>query len=237
MRYLRKTLVLLAILSIIYSCSGYYKITESTDPYKGITSLRLIQEPWAFSAIEKDDWGGRYSYNLKSGLLSQSKPGELPQVSLTIELVTRVRAEELDSILFFDLDQEKIKIESTRYTYKQFEQSTTSESTATTTETKSGNKETAKDKKTNDQKAVTTRTTTTEAGTFQLMSREFEIPANLWEPIANSSQIAYRLYLGNEGIDVRLSGKETARIKDFFSRVIQQRDKNYQAIPEGQKKW
>jgi hypothetical protein len=233
-----KKLLLFMILGLLFTaCSTVNKIVEVDDSFKGIKTIKLKQEPDALSVTERSILGGRYSYNTKIRLVSEAKSGEIPTVVISFELVTRIRADELDSILFLDMDQEKIKITSLNYSYKQFQRSSSSESTTTSTESKTESKNTDSGQKTTPAKTVTTQTSTTESGTYQLMSRRFIVPENLWIPIVHSKRVSYRIYLGSEGIDVKLSASENARLKDFFHQVIQQRDKVHQVIPEGKMKW
>ncbi|MBL7968179.1 MAG: hypothetical protein JNK09_14350 [Prolixibacteraceae bacterium] len=234
---MKKLLLFLISGLVITACSTVNKIVEVDDSFKGIKTIKLKQEPDALSVTEKSILGGRYSYTTKVRLISEAKSGEIPTVVISFELVTGIRADELDSILFFDLDQEKIKITSVNYSYKQFQRSSSSESTTTSTESKIESKNTDSGQKTTPAKTVTTQTSTTESGTYQLMSRRFIIPENLWIPIVHSKRISYRIYLGSEGIDVKLSLSENARLKEFFNRVIQQRDKVRSGIPEGKMKW
>ena len=233
-----KKLLFFLISGLLFTaCSTVNKIVELDDSFKGIKTIKLSQNPDAFSVTEKSVLGGRYSYTTKISLISEAKSGESPSVVISFELLTGIRTDELDSILFFDLDQEKIKITSTNYSYKQFQRSSSSESTTTSTESKTENKNTGSEQKTTPAKTVTTKTSTTESGTYQLMSRRFSVPENLWIPIVHSNRISYRIYLGNEGIDVKLTSLENNRVKDFFNRVIQQRDKVHQPIQDGKMKW
>lgn len=71
----------------------------------------------------------------------------------------------------------------------------------------------------------------------QIGSSQFRVPENLWVPIVYSIEIKYRFYMGKDEIDVKLTRKETSKLKDYFNRVIQLRDANLPPIPEGQKKW
>ncbi len=234
---MNKLLLFLISGLLLTACSTVNKIVELDDSYKGIKTIKLNQEPDAFSVTEKSILGGKYSYITKINLISEAKSGESPTVVISFELITGIQTDELDSILFFDLDQEKIKITSINYSCKQFQRSSSSESTTTSTESKAENKNTGSGQKTTPAKTVTTHTSSTESGTYQLMSRRFIVPENLWIPIVHSNRISYRIYLGNEGIDVKLTSLENNRVKDFFNRVIQQRDIVRSAIPEGKMKW
>jgi hypothetical protein len=75
------------------------------------------------------------------------------------------------------------------------------------------------------------------SGSNQIESSQFFIPENLWVPIAYSDEIQYRFYQAEEGVDVKLTPKETSKLKEYFNRAIQLRDANLPSIPEGQKKW
>jgi len=67
--------------------------------------------------------------------------------------------------------------------------------------------------------------------------KNYIIPENIWISIVHSNQIGLRLNQGKEEIEVKLSISEITCLKDFFNRAIHYREKNFQAIPEGKKKW
>ncbi|HCY41365.1 MAG TPA: hypothetical protein DHV48_08435 [Prolixibacteraceae bacterium] len=73
--------------------------------------------------------------------------------------------------------------------------------------------------------------------TSQLMLREFVVPENLWVSIVHSKSILYRLYIGHDGIDVELTDSEMNKVREFFNKVIQQRDALFPPVPDGKMKW
>jgi hypothetical protein len=77
----------------------------------------------------------------------------------------------------------------------------------------------------------------TENKSSPLMNRKFIVPENLWVSIVHSQEIDYRLYAGKQEVDVKLNTSETAKLKEFFQKAIQQREANLSPVPEGQKKW
>lgn len=236
---MRTPVYVMILFVLLVSCSGINRIVEINDPYKNLKSIRLSQQPDAFSDSKKGPLGGRALYGLTTNLISESQKGEKPRVKICFDLITGIRTDEFDSVMYFDLDQEKIKLVSGKYNYRQFDRSSTSStsSTITSVEKKPDGKTDLSAKAAENVKTENTQTTTVEDGNYQLMTREFMVPENLWIPIANTREIGYRLYIGYEGIDVELSQSEMTKVRDFFNQVIQLRDAVSPSIPEGQKKW
>ncbi len=174
---------------LLNSCSTINKVIEVDDQYKEIKSIKLRQQPSAYSVEKNGHLGGRSSYNLTANLISEIKSGIIPDTKIDFQFITGIRSDELDSVMYLVLDLEKIKLVSANYKYK------------------------------------------------QLMSREFIVPENLWVSIVHSKTILYRLYIGHEGIDVELTDSEMNKVREFFSRVIQQRDTLFPSTPEGKMKW
>jgi len=173
----------------LISCGTTNRIVEIKDSFKEIKGIKLLQKPQAVSSEKTGSFGAHRYYNLKvSYLFQQLKKGQTIVIA-EFQMTTRVSTDELDSILFFDLDHEKVKLIST------------------------------------------------ENNSYQLMKREFIVPENLWVSIVHSQEIFYRLYVGKEGVDVKLNASEISKVKEFFQRAIQQRDADRPPVPEGQKKW
>lgn len=236
---MKKYLAILFAVLILNSCSTSNKIIEIDDPYKELKSIKLRQQPSAYSAEKKGRLGQMASYRLTIQLVSEIKPGNRPETGINFRLVTRIRADELDSVMYFVLDKEKIKLVSANYKYKQFNESSSSSTTSTATSVEkkpAGNSDTTT-KPSEKVNLITTHTTTAEQGTYQLMSREFMVPENLWVSIVHSKRIQYRLYIGREGIDVELTGSEMNKVREFFTRIIQQRDSLFHPIPDDHMKW
>lgn len=182
---MKKILFILFACLLLNSCSTINKINQ----YKEIKSIKLRQQPSAYSIEKNGHFGGRSSYNLTTNLISELKSGIKPETKIEFQFITGIRSYELDSVMYLVLDQEKIKLASANYKYK------------------------------------------------QLISREFIVPENLWVSIVHSKTILYRLYIGREGIDVELTVSEKKRVREFFNKVIQQRDAMFPAIPDGKMKW
>lgn len=186
---MRPILLLLWIMFFLISCGTTNRIIEIEDSFKKIKGIKLAQNPEAHSSEKTRSFGGRKNYNLKVNyLFQQLKEGQTILVA-EFQMTTPVSADELDSILFFDLDHEKVRLISTAN------------------------------------------------NSSHLMKREFMVPENLWFPIVYSQEIFFRLYVGKEGVDVKLNASEISKVKEFFQRAIHLRDANIPPIPEEQKKW
>ncbi len=220
----------------LISCASTNRIVEINDSYKEIKGIRLIQKPEASSSEKIGSFGGRNQYNLDSSFLFEITKNGQSSLIAEFKITTSVSTDELDSIMFLDLDNEKIKLVSVKYNFKQFDRSSSSSTVSTSVENKStekGEKSTQAEKPV---KTTVTHTNSTENNSYLLMKREFVIPENLWISIANTEKIQYRLYLGNDGIDVKLNAGQTRKLKDFMSKALQIRDANLPPTPEGLKK-
>ena len=219
------------------SCGTTNRIVEIEDSFKEIKGIKLLQEPEAVSSEKTGSFGGRKHYNLKVSYLFQQLKKRQTILMAEFQMTTPVSGDELDSILFFDLDHEKVRLISSEYKYKQFDSSSSSSTTSTSVENKTAEKSGKSAEPSKTVKTTTTQTISTENNSYQLMKREFIVPENLWVSIAHSQEIFYRLYVGKEGVDVKLNASEISKVKEFFQKAIQQRDANQPPVPEGQKKW
>ncbi|MBA4408317.1 MAG: hypothetical protein Q8S54_14255 [Bacteroidota bacterium] len=174
----------------LFSCATTNRIIEIEDSFKEIKGIKLVQNLKAYSSEKTGSFGGIKYYNLNLSYLFEKQKNGQSILNAEFQMTTPVSPGELDSILFLNLDHEKIKLISTEYKYN-----------------------------------------------GKLMKRKFVVPENLWISIANSQEIFYRVDVGNEGIDVRLTASETLKVKEFFNRAIQQREAGQPPVPDGQKKW
>ena len=165
--------------------------------------------------------GSRY-YSFSFSYVLEIKKDESASLTLETQTQTPIRADELDSVLFLNLDNEKIKLISADSSLK-----------------KIGNKPNISSSvsiSTDNKKEEQIVTTTTENGSYQLMFHQYIVPENLWVSIANTEKIQYRLYIGKEGIDVDLNLAQTAKLKEFLNKSMHLRDANLPPAPEGLKK-
>ena len=222
-----KNYILLSILSVLLnSCIVSTKITTTNDQYLGIDRIKLEFTPVTLQEETSESIFVKQMYNLNSTYLYEGKKGECPLLTATFQLITPIRAEELDSVMFLVLDNEKIRISSTAYTYKEYASSSASVNSSSSAANKHSGKT-----------ATNNETLTTIRGDAnQLMSRTFVIPDNLWISIANSESVGYRFYLGKDGFDAKLHQADLKKLKYFFELAICKRDANLPPTPEGLKK-
>jgi len=197
-------------------------MVEINDQYKGIKGFKLTQNLIGISAEKNASINGNKYFSVSFAYNLEIKKNELASLILTVQTQTPIRADELDSVIFLDLDNEKIKLISADSSQKKIGKrpnTTSSVSVAT-----------------DDKKEEQIITTTIENGSYQLMFHQYNIPENLWVSIANTEKILYRLYIGKEGIDIKLNLAQTAKLKDFFNKSMHLRNANLPPIPEGLKK-
>jgi len=193
-------------------------MVEINDPYKDIKGIKLMQNLIGTSAEKNASINGNRYYSISFSYVLEIKKNELASLTLEIQTQTPIRADELDSVIFLNLDNEKIKLISSDSSLKRIGKrpnTTSSVSIAT------------------DEQIVTT---TTENGNYQLMFHQYIIPENLWVSIANTEKIQYRLYIGKEGIDVKLNLAQTDKLKEFLNNSMHLRNANLPPTPEGLKK-
>jgi hypothetical protein len=204
------------------SCVSTSHLVEINDPYKETKGIKLMQNLIGISAEKNASINGTkylsvsFAYNLE---IKKSEPASL---TLEIQTQTPIRADELDSVIFINLDNEKIKLVSADSSLK--------------IKAKRPNTTSAVSIASGDKKEEQIVTTTTENGSYQLMYHQYIIPENLWFSIANTQDIRYRFYIGKEGIDVKLNLSQTEILKIFLTKSMQLRDTNLPPTPEGLKK-
>lgn len=217
-----KQSLLLWIVFFLTSCVSTSHLVEINDPYKETKGIKLMQNLIGISAEKNASINGTkylsvsFAYNLE---IKKSEPASL---TLEVQTQTPIRADELDSVIFINLDNEKIKLVSSDSNAKKIG--------------KNPNTTSAVSIAGSDKKEEQIVTTTTENGSYQLMFHQYIIPENLWVSIANTQNIQYRLYIGKEGIDVKLNFTQTEKLKVFLNKSMQLRDANLPQTPEGLKK-
>lgn len=219
---MKQSIFLFWTVFFLSSCVTRSHLVEINDPYKEIKGIKLMQNLIGKSDEKNASINGTRYYSISFAYDLEIKKNESALLTLNVQTQTPIRADELDSVIFIDLDNEKIKLVSSDSSKKKIgKKSTTASSVADATD---------------DKKEERIITTTAENVSYQLMFHQYIIPENLWVSIANTGKIQYRLYIGKEGIDVKLNLTETAKLKEFLNKSIKLRNANLPPIPEGLKK-
>jgi len=219
---MKQSILLFWTVFFLSSCVSTSHLVEINDPYKETIGIKLMQNLIGISAEKKASISGNKYYSVSFAHVLEIKKNEFASLTLEIQTQTPIRADELDSIIFIDLDSEKIKLVSSDSSLKKLGKNPNTTSSVSVS--------------TDDKKIEQTITTTTENGSYQLMFHQYKIPENLWLSIANTNKIQYRLYIGKEGIDVKLNQAETAKLKEFLFKSSNLRNANLPPMPEGLKK-
>lgn len=218
--------IFLLLVTLLSACGTASRIVENNDSYLNVDRLKVAFNSPAISQEKFGMMKISQIFNLNSTYFTEIEKDKKPELTLKFEIITPISVDELDSTAFLILDQEPIKLQSKEYTYKEYVSTSTNVETSTTSDKKSD----GKTGNTNE-----TRTTITN-GTNQLMSRTYVIPENLWVPIAYSKRISYRIYIGKDAYDARLTASESKKLNYYFELAICKRDANLPAPPENEKK-
>jgi hypothetical protein len=219
---MKQSILLLWTVFFLSSCVSRSHMVEINDPYKDIKGIKLMQNLIGTSAEKNASINGSRYYSVSFSYVLEIKKNELASLTLNIQTQTPIRADELDSVIFINLDNEKIKLVSSDFSLKKIGKIPNTTSSVNIA--------------TEDKKGEQIVTTTTENGNYQLMFHQYIIPENLWVSIANTEKIQYRLYIGKEGIDVKLNLTQTAKLKEFLNNSMHLRNSNLPPTPEGLKK-
>ena len=208
------------VLLFLSSCVSTSHLVEINDSYKEIKGIKLMQNLIGKSAEKNASINSNKYYSVSFAYKSEVKKTQIASLTLEIQTQTPIRVDDLDSVIYINLDNEKIKLVSADSSQKKIGKRPNTTSSFGS----------------DDKKEEQIVTTTTENGSYQMMYHQYKIPENLWVSIANTDKIRYRLYIGKEGIDVKLNQAETAKLKEFLIKSIKLRDANLPPIPEGLKK-
>jgi len=107
-----KSIILLLYVSILVSCSIPNRIIKKDDPNDKIKSFKLIQTPDAYSLGKKSPVKGRSYFNVTSTYLFEEKENGRPEITVNFRILPSSHSNNLDSVLFYNLDDEIIKIAS-----------------------------------------------------------------------------------------------------------------------------
>ena len=219
---MKQSILLLWTAFFLSSCVSRSHMVEINDPYKEIKGIKLMQNLIGTSVEKNASINGSRYYSVSFSYVLEIKKNELALLTLGIQTQTPIRADELDSVIFINLDNEKIKLISSDSNLKKIGKRPNTTSSVNIA--------------TDDKKEEQIVTTTTENGNYQLMFHQYKIPENLWVSIANTEKIQYRLYIGKEGIDVKMNLAQTDKLKEFLNNSMRLRDANLPPTPEGLKK-
>ncbi len=203
------------------SCSTINKILVIEDPFKEEMSIKLLQCLDGYSDERKSFFNDKdYYFPIKTIYTkSEHRAGH---VILELKLTTMAQPDELDSVIYLLIDEEKYKLVSNDYAMRNYVNSSTSSETSTSTsvekdEDSNGSSEESEEKVTTS--SVSTITTTDR--TLQAMKHTFEIPDFLWDKLITSNKIMIRAYIKSEGVDVIFKQKQQVKFSRFFREVDQ----------------
>jgi len=197
---------------ILTSCKSVNKIVETNNPDTVTKNMQLSINKETNSEVSVGAFESHKKCVMNSTYFYEEKKNLRPDLTLGISLSIPEWNEELDSVMFLDLDNEKIMLASIVNKFN----INTIENNA--------------DRNIQDPKIV-------DENRVIQMNKFYLVPENLWVSIANAEKIQYRLYFGKEGLDVKLNQIETKKLKSFIELAINKRDISFPTLPKGKKKW
>jgi len=212
---MKRTFLNLVVVLLLSSCISRSYLVKIDDPYKEIKGIKLMQNVIGRSADKAASINGNQYYSINYAYLLEIKKDQQPSMSLDVQMQTPIRTDELDSVMFLNLGNEKIRMVAFDSKLKKID--------------KSLNVLPAP----NNSPTLAERAIITENGSYQLMSQQFTVPENLWLYMVTAEKIQYRLYIGKEGIDVKLNPTETTKLHEFFSQAIKCRTEIVPSVSQG----
>jgi len=94
------------------SCASTNQIKEHRETKKEIRSIKLHQTLEAYSLNEKKDLDTKSSYKVFSNLIYKGVKGNIPEIKIEFEFDPRIIKDKADTVMFFILDGEKVRIVS-----------------------------------------------------------------------------------------------------------------------------
>ena len=95
------------VIIILASCATANRMVEINDSSKGIKSFSLDQNPKAFST---ETAGQEFFHTFTSTYIFEENGKNRPVVSASFQVKTPFKVDKLDSVLFINLNDEKIRI-------------------------------------------------------------------------------------------------------------------------------
>ncbi len=218
-RLFNGTILLMSIV-MLSSCAfaPYNRIISDKDPYKQEASVKMKQLVRGYSNERKHRFHYLPHYTATVSYLSFKSFEGNEETIIEIAVTTHISDREITPKLYLNLDNEIFELESEDYVYKEFNRSSTSTSSTITTDT-----ETKKDKETGKDKEVsstsTTFSSTTDDNAYQLMRHRYYIPNEVVKELRKANHIIYRVYRGDEGIDIEPDRKDRRKIRKFFRSI------------------
>lgn len=105
---------------ILNSCATSGRIVEISYPYKNIQGIKLTQNLIAQSTDDSILLSNRRSYSVSMIYLLEQKKNERPNLFLDVEIEPVLSSDEIDSVIYINLNNEKIRIAASEYKSKEF---------------------------------------------------------------------------------------------------------------------
>ncbi len=113
---MKRTCLYVLMAFMLFSCASTNRIKKINDPYNGIVGFKLDQSPKAYWADKtKTVVVAVYTYPVSTSYIYEEDGNNRPTVSADFQIQTPTGFGALDSVLYFNLDGEKIPLAAGDY--------------------------------------------------------------------------------------------------------------------------
>ena len=217
-------ILLLIIILSLFSCTTTNKIFINEDPFRNQTTLKLNQVLKGYSdeRVRPDHGFADYYVSFKHFFASDEKEAGNTVYHMDVKLSTRVRAYEVEPVIYLSLDGQLLELEAKDKISKMYQQG----SSSSTSSTSSSTSEDPDDENKEIVETTTTYTTSSSHNTYQLMQLRFEPDINILEKISAARKVKFRLYIENEIIDMPLRCKNRRKFEAYVKKIKNAKDKS-----------
>ena len=215
------TAKLIAAFLITVTLSGCFRnagrVIVSNDNFRKETTVKLSQFIKGYRPDDRYFLIDRHDYMVRMYHFSRTLTSGKVLNSLDVIQNYIISPYTPDSILYISLDEEVIKLTAMQIQKKLHLKSSSSSSTESKTEVE-------KDSESDSSKTTTSNTSSSSAyaNTYEMVMHSFTIPDDLVIRLAKSNSISFRLYIGNQPIDIKPSRLELKRMTSYYQ-ILEQR--------------
>ena len=122
---MKQSILIFWTVFFLSSCATSSRIVEINDPYKEIKGIKLMQNLIGKSDEKNASINGTRFYSISFAYDLEIMKNEEALLTLDVQTQIPIRADELDSVIFMNLDNEKIKLISSDSSKKRLERELT----------------------------------------------------------------------------------------------------------------
>lgn len=210
--------ILILVLSVSgHSCSQYNKIRVSHDPYREVSTMKMKQKYRVWSDDFIQSLLDVSDYRVRTNYYHERSAGGNRITLVDFILTTEIRPDELEQEVYLSADGEIINLEPDTNRTRVYSLSSSTVETVMVERSSEGTTAEKNEEGEATGKEVTTSiSSTTENSAHQMMALRCRLYPPDFPLILDSEELNYRLYLGQEGLDIPVRGKKLRVFKRYI---------------------